>query len=92
MDYPLTVGIVVFDPKEDITVSYKDLQEEAEGLSQWDLVIKQAKPRHSGSYECQISAKIVYTHYVYLKVLGKYNQFSHGAVRINCHSKLILLC
>jgi hypothetical protein len=42
-----------------------------EGLTQWDLIIKRAQPRHSGMYECQISAKNVYTHYVNLKVLGK---------------------
>ena len=72
MDYPLTVGIVTFDPKEDIAVRYKDLKDQAEGLSQWDLIIKRAQPRHSGTYECQISAQNVYTHYVYLKVLGKY--------------------
>lgn len=71
IDYPLTVGKTTFDQREDLSVNYKDLKDQEKGLSQWDLIIKQAKPRHSGMYECQISSKKVYTHYVYLKVLGK---------------------
>ena len=90
MDWPLTVGIVTFDPKEDISVSYKDLKKQEEGLTQWDLIIKHAKPRHTGMYECQISAKNVYTHYVYLKVIGKFIHVENILIE-NCSFSSYLL-
>lgn len=36
------------------------------------LIIKRAKPHHSGIYECQISSTDVYTYRVRLNVLRKY--------------------
>ncbi|XP_071167887.1 zwei Ig domain protein zig-8-like isoform X1 [Mytilus edulis] len=97
MDWPLTVGIVTFDPKEDISVSYKDLKKQEEGLTQWDLIIKHAKPRHTGMYECQISAKNVYTHYVYLKVIDTPLVVNpaiamYGTKFINLHEPIKLVC
>ena len=68
MDYPLTVGRVVFDSEEDLSVEFND---EHNGITEWNLVIKRVQPRHAGTYECQISAKKIYTHHVYLHVLGK---------------------
>ena len=34
-------------------------------------MIKDVQPRHAGVYECQISAKGIFTHYVALNVLSK---------------------
>lgn len=97
MDYPLTVGTVTFDPKEDISVSFKDLKDQMEGLTQWDLIIKRAQPRHSGMYECQISAKNVYTHYVNLKVLDTPLVVQpaismYGTAIVNLHAPIKLVC
>lgn len=97
MDYPLTVGTVTFDPREDISVSFKNLKDQVEGLTQWDLIIKRAQPRHSGMYECQISAKNVYTHYVYLKVLDtplvvKPAISMYGTTFVNLHDPIRLVC
>lgn len=72
MDYPLTVGSMTFEPKEDITVTFKKMKKRPR--TQYDLSIKRAQPRHSGKYECQISSSDVYVHHVNLKVLGKYLQ------------------
>lgn len=97
IDYPLTVGKTTFDQREDLSVNYKDLKDQEKGLSQWDLIIKQAKPRHSGMYECQISSKKVYTHYVYLKVLDtplhKEPEIKlTGSEFVNLHESIELVC
>lgn len=68
-DYPLTVGLTTFDPKEDMSVSFQQI---TEYRSRWDLVIKRVEMKHKGLYECQISATVVHTHHVYLNVLRKY--------------------
>lgn len=69
MDYPLTVGTFVFEKDDHISVDHQNFPgDEAE----WNLIIKRAQPRHSGTYECQISATTVHTYHVHLHVLGKY--------------------
>ncbi|XP_021343650.1 zwei Ig domain protein zig-8-like isoform X2 [Mizuhopecten yessoensis] len=66
LDYPLTVGTLLFDNQEDLSVDHKKLR----GMvTQYNLIIKRAQPRHSGKYECQISATNIHTHHVYLTVL-----------------------
>ncbi|XP_069137282.1 zwei Ig domain protein zig-8-like isoform X2 [Argopecten irradians] len=66
LDYPLTVGTLLFDPQEELSVDHKKL---GGMVTQYNLIIKRAQPRHSGKYECQISAKNIHTHHVYLTVL-----------------------
>lgn len=69
MDYPLTVGTFVFEKDDHISVDHKTLSSD---VAEWNLVIKRAQPKHSGTYECQISATNVLTHHVHLHVLGNY--------------------
>ncbi|KAK3578279.1 hypothetical protein CHS0354_010481 [Potamilus streckersoni] len=65
-EFPLTIGKEVFAPEEGMQVDYKMISFTE---SQWDLQIKNVKQRHEGTYECQISAREIYTQYVYLVVL-----------------------
>lgn len=39
--------------------------------TQYDLIIKDVEPMHSGTYLCQVTATKLYTHYITLTVLGK---------------------
>ncbi|XP_061172800.1 uncharacterized protein LOC133182095 isoform X2 [Saccostrea echinata] len=66
MDYPLTVGTFVFEKDEHISVDHKAI---SDNIAEWNLIIKRAEPRHSGTYECQISATRVLTYHVHLHVL-----------------------
>ena len=67
-EHPLTIGPTTFTPAGDISVAYNKL---SDTVSQWNLMIKNVRPRHAGVYECQISSRGIYTHYVALNVLGK---------------------
>ncbi|KAK3098679.1 hypothetical protein FSP39_021910 [Pinctada imbricata] len=86
MHYPLTVGKLTFLPEEDISVEFNDFKN---GVTEWNLVIKRAAPKHSGTYECQISAKKLYTHHVYLHVLAI--RIS-GTEYVNLYEKIKLTC
>ncbi|KAJ8303932.1 hypothetical protein KUTeg_017515 [Tegillarca granosa] len=85
-DYPLTVGLTTFDPKEDMSVSFKQI---TEYQTHWDLVIKRVEMKHKGMYECQISATVVHTHHVYLNVLPIKVT---GTEFVNIFSKINLTC
>lgn len=67
-EHPLTIGQTTFVPAGDISVDYNKL---SDTTSQWNLMIKNVKPKHAGVYECQISSKVIYTHHVALNVLSK---------------------
>lgn len=67
-EHPLTIGPTTFTPAGDISVAYNKL---SDTVSQWNLMIKNVRPRHAGVYECQISSRGIYTHYVALNVLDE---------------------
>lgn len=66
--YPLTIGTETWTSDKDISVFYTKYNDTDEG---WDLVIKEAKPRHTNTYECQISTMKSNRRYVHLTVLDK---------------------
>ena len=72
--YPLTIGKETWTSDKDISVFYTRYNDTDEG---WDLVIKEAKPRHTNTYECQISTMKSNRRYVHLTVLGMvwYNKY-----------------
>ncbi|XP_033749491.1 uncharacterized protein LOC117334133 isoform X2 [Pecten maximus] len=88
LDYPLTVGTLLFDPQEELSVDHKKLR----GMvTQYNLIIKRAQPRHSGKYECQISATNIHTHHVYLTVLaisirGTEYVSRYEEIRLDCNA------
>ena len=67
-EHPLTIGPTTFAPAGDVSVDYNKLSDTA---TQWNLMIKNVQQRHAGVYECQISARGTFTHYVALNVLSK---------------------
>jgi hypothetical protein len=69
MDYPLTVGTFVFEKDDHISVDHQDISDD---VAEWNLIIKRVQPRHSGTYECQISSTRVLTYHVHLHILGNY--------------------
>ncbi|XP_048737089.2 hemicentin-1-like isoform X2 [Ostrea edulis] len=66
MDYPLTVGTFVFEKDDHISVDHQDISDD---IAEWNLIIKRVEPRHSGTYECQISSTRVLTYHVHLHIL-----------------------
>jgi hypothetical protein len=64
----LSVGKMMYAPNDEMSIDYH----EKKSITNINLIIKQAKPLHSGTYECQISAALVYTYHVQLTVLSKY--------------------
>ncbi|CAC5378255.1 unnamed protein product [Mytilus coruscus] len=64
--FPLSVGKMMYAPNEEMSIDYHENDPITTSIN---LIIKQAKPSHSGTYECQISAAEVYTYHVNLTVL-----------------------
>lgn len=94
MDYPLTVGTFVFEKDDHISVDHKTLSSD---VAEWNLVIKRAQPKHSGTYECQISATNVLTHHVHLHVLdspsGVESAIELGGTKyVNLYDPITLTC
>ncbi|XP_022334201.2 zwei Ig domain protein zig-8-like isoform X2 [Crassostrea virginica] len=94
MDYPLTVGTFVFEKDDHISVDHQNFPgDEAE----WNLIIKRAQPRHSGTYECQISATTVHTYHVHLHVLDLPSESEQGIAvggtkYVNLYDPITLTC
>ena len=82
-EHPLTIGTTTFTPAGDISVDYDEL---SDSRTQWNLMIKNVRPRHAGVYECQISSKGTYTHYVALNVLSKYTTLTKPILYYACTS------
>lgn len=93
MDYPLTVGTFVFEKDEHISVDHKTI---SDNIAEWNLIIKRAEPRHSGTYECQISATRVLTYHVHLHVLESPADVSaielDGTKYVNLYDPITLSC
>ena len=70
-DPPLTIGADTFTEEDEMSIDVSKISEEE---SYWDLLIKDVRSRHAGTYLCQVTASKLYTHYVSLHVLGKYVQ------------------
>ena len=67
-EHPLTVGEDTFAPSGEYTVDHAKISNKE---TKWNLLIKNVQPRHEGVYECQISAKGMYTRLISLKVIRK---------------------
>ena len=66
-DFPHTIGLRVFTPNPRVNVEHIT---EAHGMrTYWNLQIDKVRPEDAGTYECQISAKKIYTFNVTLNVL-----------------------
>ena len=66
-DFPHTIGLQVFTPNPRVSIEHVT---EARGLrTYWNLQIDKVRQEDAGTYECQVSAKNLYTTNVTLNVL-----------------------
>lgn len=91
--FPLSVGKMMYAPNDEMSIDYH----ESDSITNINLIIKQAKPSHSGTYECQISAALVYTYHVNLTVLSeprvrKSTISLTGSQYLNAYQRLNLTC
>ncbi|XP_052100236.1 zwei Ig domain protein zig-8-like [Mytilus californianus] len=92
--WPLTIGTEPWTTDKDISVLYSVINKTDES---WDLVIKSAKPRHTNTYECQISSTQSNRRYVYLRVLAQPKDKRPGisltgTAYLDLHQKVNLTC
>ncbi|XP_063433100.1 zwei Ig domain protein zig-8-like isoform X1 [Mytilus trossulus] len=92
--WPLTIGTEAWTTDKDISVLYSVINKTDES---WDLVIKRAKPRHTNTYECQISSTKSNRRYVYLRVLAQPKDKRPGirltgTAYLDLHQKINLTC
>lgn len=93
MDYPLTIGEMTFSPDDEMSIDHSSLTMTS---STWDLLIKSAKPRHAGVYECQVSANHLIAQYITLNVVERSSLRSElkvtGTKYVNMGDKIHLTC
>lgn len=92
--HPLSINNSTWTSDKQFSVTYKRYNE---SLESWDLVIDNAQPRHSNSYECQISSIVTHMHRVYLTVLPTVRQVSpkvtvQGTTLLESHQTINLTC
>lgn len=73
--HPLTIGDLLWTSDKDFSVRHK---KHSRTLESWDLLIKNAQPKHSNTYECQISSIITHRRHVRLVVLATIRKISPG--------------
>ncbi|XP_041377123.1 zwei Ig domain protein zig-8-like [Gigantopelta aegis] len=66
-DHITAIGTMTWVKDPNVSVEHRDLSPE---LSHWNLMIKMAKPRHSGLYECRVTTTKVLSRTVQLNVVG----------------------
>ena len=64
--HALTIGEFVFVTDPQFSVKHIPFRDE------WNLIIENVQPKHSGRYECQISAKKDISRFVNLQVRSKF--------------------